>query len=202
MRVQQIPHHIESNHSAAEVFSTILELNADGFFVNQPSEAVGFTVSVWCPVCKFDCGTIKDFAEHLWTRHFLLSSADGARHFLNWKSELYRRVYKDSRSEVKKLNPWHDDQLRRLDPVMKTDTFHCPACSFSIFNVAFSRRSSEQVLILNHGLSLLRPENAVVAELYPYRFQILRLYPEFVTHPVFADLDPPRQQSMVWQGSA
>jgi hypothetical protein len=43
-----------------------------------------------------------------------------------------------------------------------------------------------------HHLSLLRSETEVVAELYPYRMQILRLYPEFVSHPVFADFDQPQ----------
>jgi hypothetical protein len=43
-----------------------------------------------------------------------------------------------------------------------------------------------------HHLSLLRPEAEVVAELYPYRMQILRLYSEFVSHPVFADFDQPQ----------
>jgi hypothetical protein len=39
---------------------------------------------------------------------------------------------------------------------------------------------------------MLRPEAEVVAELYPHRMQILRLYPEFVSHPVFADFDQPQ----------
>jgi len=42
-----------------------------------------------------------------------------------------------------------------------------------------------------HHLDLLSPEAEAVAELYPYRMEMLRLYPEFVSHPVFADFDQP-----------
>jgi hypothetical protein len=41
----------------------------------------------------------------------------------------------------------------------------------------------------------LRPEVEVVAELHPFRMTILRLWPDFVNHPVFADFDQLPQQS-------
>ena len=43
--------------------------------------------------------------------------------------------------------------------------------------------------VATHHLSLLRSEAEVIHELRPYRMQILWLYPEFVTHPIFADLE-------------
>ena len=35
----------------------------------------------------------------------------------------------------------------------------------------------------------MRPTEQIIEDLYPFRMQILRLYPDFVTHPIFADFD-------------
>ena len=56
-------------------------------------------------------------------------------------------------------------------------------------------QQKKRALIREHHLSFLRPEAEVISELYPRRMAILRLWPEFVTHPVFADFDQFPQQS-------
>lgn len=203
MSVEKFPSHVEREHSFDEVRSVFGSLNADGFDVNQPSGTTDFSISVRCPVCNAGCGTMKEFAEHIWSAHLLLPSTGsdiGAEHFLRWRSELAGNTYFHYRSGVNKTTPWHRFKTHELSFPSTKKTIKCPACPFSVSNAA-GRYIDFVEMVSNHHLSLLRPEKEVVDELRPYRFQILRLYPEFVTHPVFADLDPPRQQSMVWQGS-
>jgi len=43
--------------------------------------------------------------------------------------------------------------------------------------------------IRGHHLVLLQYDDAANAELYEHRMQVLRLWPEFVSHPIFSDLD-------------
>jgi hypothetical protein len=121
----------------------------------------------------------EQFVEHFWTRHLFLDSMNGVDHFLRWKSTLKHHVYQTSGASIITLLPWA--VLGTRWSYRETQPFGCPRCAFSV-NYYPGR------LVSDHHLDLLRPQEEVVAELFPVRFQILRLYPEFASHPVFNDL--------------
>lgn len=136
-------------------------------------------IQIACPVCKTAHSNFEEFVRHLWASHLFVDASAGPDHFLEWRDTLKRLVHQISRTTVAKLYPW---AALTADLHYKSKRqFKCPRCPF--VSNAYSNSSTR-----NHHLTLLRPQEDIVAELYPVRFQILRLYPEFVTHPVFHDL--------------
>lgn len=191
--VRGLSAHLGSQHSIDEVYQSIQDLNTDGFVIGHSNGVPGFVLGVICPVCGVACENVEQFVKHIWSSHLYLASSDGYEHFVAWRADLAPSVDSFSQARVRKLSPW--TQLLHLGFLAKTSAINCPACSFSVnFSDDWITRLQEQNLVYNHHLTLLRPINEVVAELYPYRFQILRLYPEFATHPVFADLASPQNQ--------
>jgi len=136
-------------------------------------------IQVICPVCKAANVNFEQFVHHLWASHLFVNKPNGTEHFLEWRDALKRLVRETSRTSVTDMHPW--TKLTADLRYRETRQFGCPKCPFS--SNAYSGHSAR-----DHHLTLLRPEVDVAAELYPVRFQILRLYPEFATHPVFYDL--------------
>ncbi|KAM0722296.1 hypothetical protein Q7P37_001737 [Cladosporium fusiforme] len=190
MDVTGLSRHIEGQHTADQAWTAASDLNDDGFLINQPQGMPGFAVSAMCPICGTGCDTVELFAKHLWTHHLYLDRLNGVEHFLVWRTKVAASVHSSSRPRVKKMTPWA--RRRPHGFYDKPTTFECPwaICNFSVSNVRHMGGSVEKDLVESHHLSLLRPESEVVAELHPFRFQILRLYPDFITHPVFADFGP------------
>jgi hypothetical protein len=132
-------------------------------------------IEVVCPVCHTGSPGFEQFIEHLWT-HLFLDSTNGVDHFLQWKRTLKLFVRQTSRASITEMMPWTVLATR------ETQLVNCPTCSFSSDHYNADRQVND------HHLTLLRPQEEVFAELFPVRFQILRLYPEFASHPVFNDL--------------
>jgi hypothetical protein len=168
------------------------------------------TLRVVCPVCRVTTEGFEQFKEHLWIKHLYLESSGGSEHFLAWKSEWAKHVPKASRTKIESLSPWLE--LDSLGIYGSERDLKCPACPFTVnqfgkgsdlvakkpvvANHLRVLRSHYEITsehsVTTHHLDLLRPEAEVIHELRPYRMQILRLYPGFVTHPVFRDLDQPQ----------
>jgi hypothetical protein len=136
-------------------------------------------IEVVCPVCQTGSPSFEQFIEHLWTRHLFLDSTNGIDHFLQWKGILSHHVRQTSRANIIALLPW--TVLTTREHYRDGQPFSCPRCAF--FVNPYAAR-----LVSAHHLTLLRPQEEIVSELFPVRFQILRLYPEFASHPVFNDL--------------
>lgn len=200
VKAPELLRHI-TKHAKNDVLAAIPELEQEGLVVlpvpssSQQSVAqFGLVINVSCPICNTTSEDIDHFITHLWNRHLFLDGSDGADHFIAWRSALIDHACKPYHAGLRAMLPW--TTLEKFTYYPKgVRTVQCPSCSCS-FAGLYPWRLPEQETARNaysaHQLALLRPEAKVVAELYPYRMQILRLYPEFVSHPVFADFDQPQ----------
>jgi hypothetical protein len=200
---RDLPGHV-AGHAKDDVLAAIHELEHEGLVVLSASGSsqqghvhTELSIAVQCPVCNTMSDDIDQFITHLWTSHLFLVGSGGADHFKAWRSALIRCASKPSNGDIKNLQPWAN--LRHWSPCRReVQITACPSCllPFGDMGAGSSYPTEIQLAVRKaasaHHLTLLRPEVEVVAELYPYRMQILRLYPEFVSHPVFADFDRPQ----------
>jgi uncharacterized C2H2 Zn-finger protein len=201
VKARDLPGHV-AGHAKDDILAATTELEHEGLVVlpasGSPQEGYaksGPVITVQCPLCKSTSENTDQFITHLWTRHLFLAGSGGADHLRTWKSALAKVTPKTDHHSIKGLLPW-----AVLEVFFKRETtkfFHCPACflSFDDLLEGYYQTETQKAVkkaALAHHLTLLRPEAEVVAELYPHRMQILRLYPEFVSHPVFADFDQPQ----------
>jgi hypothetical protein len=138
--------------------------------------------------------------RHLATEHLQLADCGGYDHFEEWKAYWHSNVPHYYAANIRSVLPW--SYIHDFIPCDHKRAYQCPSCSFSVLGVGGYKTFEEakvqrekRTLIREHHLSLLRPDDEVVAALYPHRMAILRLCPGFVTHPVFADFDQLPQQS-------
>jgi hypothetical protein len=189
---KKLLHHVAS-HAKEDVEAAKPNLELLGLLI-QSTPGYGFTIQVVCPICHAVSADIEKFTGHLVTSHLYTPESGGSEHFDNWKACLARNMpkYAIVRHAVAGLLPW--SHLRTHKEY--SGSFGCPSCPFSVagFEGYGLDQEDKRRAIREHHLGLLRPEAEVVKDLYPHRMQILRLWPEFVTHPVFADLDHPQQQ--------
>jgi hypothetical protein len=182
-----------TKHAKDDVLAAIPELEHEGLIVHHDSD-LGLIITVSCPICNTKSDGVDHFITHLWTSHLFLVGSGGADHFRTWKSALAKVTTKTYHDSIKGLLPWAVLKVWFGD---QTTSIQCSSCllSFSGLSEGYRQTETQKAVknaALTHHLSLLRPEAEVKAELYPYRMQILRLYPEFVSHPVFADFDQPK----------
>jgi hypothetical protein len=204
LKARDLPGHV-TGHAKDDVLAAIAELEHEGLVVLsalESSQSVHtMNITVRCPVCNTTSDDVDGFVAHFWDCHLFLAGSGGADHFESWKSRLVEVTTKwDQHGRINGLPPWAH-LGRSLDFKARIDRFQCSSCLLSFdgfWRFRFGRTESQQAAlkaISAHHLSLLRPEAEVIAELYPHRMQILRLYPEFVSHPVFADFDGPQDGS-------
>ena len=183
-----------ATHTKEEILAAASSLGTEGLAVVSVSGSVqsdhapsGFAIVVRCPICSAISSDSDAFVDHLWTDHIFLAGSDGPKHLVAWKSIVVKELI-----PLMTINflPWAGP-LKFVFP-NKIDEIECPSCLRSFIGPSNSEaksRDTAKKAISTHHLSLLRPEAEVIAELYPHRMQILRLYPEFASHPVFADFD-------------
>jgi hypothetical protein len=129
-------------------------------------------VGIACPACSTTSTTLEQFQLHLWSSHLFLDSLHGVGHFLAWQDALTQ-----AKGSLSGFLPW-DDRLLRHEQVIQ-----CPQCMHSVAGPSFGSTNLENT---QHP-GLMRSLDQIVLELGPVRMQILRLYPEFLTHPIFDD---------------
>jgi hypothetical protein len=205
VKARDLPGHV-AGHAKDDVLAAIHELEHEGLVVLSASGSsqqglvhTELSIAVQCPVCNTMSDDVDQFITHLWTSHFFLVGSGGADHFKAWRSALIRWVSKTVSGDIKNLQPWADLDLQYLSSCREEARMTaCPYCRLPFgdlgagsYNPTRIQQAAKHAASVHH-LSLLRPEAEVVAELYPYRTQILRLYPDFVSHPVFADFDWPQ----------
>lgn len=198
------PSHMR-DHDVEDLQAAASTLLSDGFVVvcppivehSAPTKS-SFDINVVCPVCKEVNADVKHFVGLLWTSHIFSVGSGGAEHFVRWKDAWVQSIPSEHSYllTIGRLSPWlttHD-----FHGYGKSRTVQCPCCPFFVADFGGEWRNRKQqdykdknTQIANHHPSLLRPQAEVIAELYPYRMQILKLYPDFVTHPVFSDFDLP-----------
>jgi hypothetical protein len=142
-------------------------------FVSGMGDAAvtGFTIGIACPACSTITSTFEQFRLHLWSSHLLVDSSQGVEHFLAWRDALtqIRGVFSD-------IDPWENSMLHHRH------TIQCPQCMHSASDSSFSSTG----LGTQHP-GLMKSPDQIALELGHVRMQILRVYPEFLTHPIFDD---------------
>lgn len=124
-------------------------------------------VRVVCPICKYSCNDHAAFENHMDETHLVGKQQS---HFQHW------RDYARSRNGWKiseKFKPW-----TYWEPQTERDAcgpFRCPSCDF---------RTRVWVCATKHHIGMLADSEKI----RPYRREILKLYPDFATHPVWNDM--------------
>lgn len=171
--------HLGSQHGAEELraasSSACFESIVFGF-VNMPGTtspiSSALNVSITCLACQTITPTVQQFKMHLWANHLFLNPSQNIGHFLAWKDVLKKHHIQD-------VEPWSERVAHLYDSIK------CPKCIHSISTVYYTVHYREEAQAQHPGL--LRPTEQIISELMPFRMQILRLYPDFLTHPIFDD---------------
>lgn len=202
VKAHELLHHV-AGHAKDDVLATTCGLESECLVVfptSGSSQSIHaqreLIINVQCPICNTKSGNIEDFVAHLWGSH-LLTGSGGLDHYIAWRSELVDKVSNVYRDEINGMMPWKG-LTTNLRFKREVDTMQCPSCLLSFSGLSSWKTASERESrrntigsVATHHI-LLRSEAEVVAELKPCRMQILRLYPEFVSHPVFGDFDEPQ----------
>jgi hypothetical protein len=192
VKARELPGHV-AGHAKDDVLAASSRLQSEGLNAAATSGSSGMIITVSCPICNGTSDDIDGFIAHIWASH--LFTEGGADHFISWKSILTENAAKWRHAEIASVSPWNvlDESVMFRS---RADTVQCSSCLFSFsgwgerwWSAPSESQQTARNAVTTHHLSLLRPEVEVVAELYPHRMWILRLYPEFVSHPVFADFD-------------
>lgn len=115
-----------------------------------------------CPICSMPSPTHEDFTEHIKNEHVL--TEHGKRH---------AHAARSSKNYLGSLQNWCAWEPL---PWPSGENYQCPCCPFL-------HRAYRVYPDTSHE-GLIKPSE----ELYPYRRQILRLWPNIDSHPVFDDL--------------
>lgn len=126
------------------------------------------TVKVICPLCELLLHNHGEFAVHLRSVHLTTDSA----HLAKFQESVANIIHKIWRDVI-----WYPWEVRYDCDTVKSMV--CPTCG----QPASTRRPVDRI---DHHLQLLPDQN----EVRPYRWDILRLCPNFGTHPVFDDVRP------------
>jgi hypothetical protein len=184
---KKLLNHVAS-HAKEDIEAAKPNLELSGLLVHL-TRGYNVTIQVVCPVCHTVCADIENFTRHLATSHLYTPQSGSQEHFEKWQAYLGQDRPQYAFQPIDIRVPW--SSLRGVYVHSEDHAFACPSCPFSVAGVGgYGPDQEDKKRAINeHHLSLLRPEAEVVKELYPYRMQILRLWPEFVTHPVFANFD-------------
>lgn len=183
-----------SEHTAQEVYAARLSPGFESLVVRRLTAGVSeqeatpnFSIDVCCPICSILSPNLEQFRHHLLASHVFYDSVYGPGHFHAWKDSLKRIVEgTDDSSSIEALQPWTRLGKLGLFPEL---IMQCPSCFFFVDDGHNDTDAAAMNTIHGHHLALLRSEDATAVEIYPHRMQILRLFPEFISHPVFEDLE-------------
>ena len=178
----RLPNFIQhlSEHSTEDLEDAIAELNMEGYVISnkshvrcnpelsdnemvQASARSVVRIRVRCPMCNDTFETLQSLQMHIVDEHLIAESQK--EHYSAWKE--YFRKFSD---RVKILGPWGDWEL-----VARIHHLTCPFCE----------RPQIGAYSTDHHVSML----ADTDEVKLHRRAILKLYPDFSTHPVWKDLD-------------
>jgi hypothetical protein len=129
---------------------------------------IELNINIACPACQTITPTVEQFKMHLWANHLFLNPSQNVGHFLAWKDVLKQRRIQD-------VEPWSKRVVHLYTSIQ------CSRCMHSISTLRYYDEAQAQ-----HP-GLLKPTEQIILDLMPFRMQILRLYPDFLTHPVFDD---------------
>ena len=144
-------------------------------------------IYVICPICKSTHADHEVFREHLLANHIIKNN----QHYRIWMDHVEETLDNCSvtfdrsptgLSEACVWKAWRFDWPATVKANIK---LHCPACNVAE-SVGHGNAARHHLSILTDNETLLR-----------FRREILALYPNFATHPVFDDLLPPHKINRV-----
>ena len=125
------------------------------------------TVKVNCPLCNILLGNHGGFAAHLQSVHLTTDSAHLAKFQESVASFLLGAEFQWVIWDPWRVKHWYSDAIKSMV---------CPTCG--------QPASTRPADWIDHHLQLTPDQN----EIRPHRWNILRLYPAFGSHPVFDDV--------------
>lgn len=175
-----------SGHSDDELESIFDLLQDAGYVVagaNSMSAEMSTTsrrlsIKVRCPVarCQAVCADHEHFAQHLIFSHLAQQGSAAHDHLSQWSHEVCGAAMLRNGA----FFPW--DLKSYAGFVSRA----CPACPFRSDDIIVGGNIAQIVeKYMAHQKSLFRPDEDVIAELEPYRVQLLRLCPAFYKHPLY-----------------
>lgn len=172
-----------ATHSQGDVQGAEQSLRDMGYMVMNTNEAnfgnerASITFGILCPVCGTSCDSCDVFKHHFWSAHLFQDAGTGLDHFVSWRAKLSAICFWDWRKSIAASPPWDIPGTATGKGVCR---IRCDHCSFAIV------RDSQNNFHQEHP-SFMRSVEQIVEELFPFRMHILRLYPEFESHPIFDD---------------
>jgi hypothetical protein len=163
------------------------ELANDGYEIQFLSDVIGLStdhpnkssVQIKCPACGVLSEDDTKFRHHLETSHMLAKSPGMREHFETWRKDIMSGCREDLISELSRCPCWltrerYSIGFDRLDILDKGQK-----CSYSTCSFYGCRHNSHP--------SFVRPTEEIAKDLWLHRVEILRHYPQFITHPMFEE---------------
>jgi hypothetical protein len=175
-------------HSAIELEKVQDRLAVDGYEIRYApnefatSNGAPHTVArkIKCPACEVQCKGDTGFRHHIETNHMLANSPGALDHFETWRKDIISWTTKENVEKSSRRPCWlervneHDfyQSYRSRDIIGK--------CSYSTCPFRMGTKGEDHP-------SFLRTVEEVTADLWLHRIEILRHYPQFITHPLFQE---------------
>lgn len=138
-------------------------------------------IRIKCPACKTKSKNAEEFRHHLETDHLLAPGA--AEHFHTWRRDVRSKVLKEDENRFDRQPCWSGlrEVTRRRAEGNGRGYARCsfPSCSFV------------ETWNCKEHPSFLRTAEEITLHLAPYRLEILRHYPEFLTLFIFREANSP-----------
>lgn len=134
-------------------------------------------IEVLCPMCSCLCSDHASFENHFDTVHAIAASE--WLHFQSWKRYRHGRWMREHQRIPR---PWRSLCHAKIETQIE---IRCPACEYYIPSGNPQTWGPHRYVKTDHHLDMLANPD----DIKPFRREILRLYPGFVTHPVWDDMN-------------
>lgn len=175
-----------ASHSKDDLEESHEDLSSDGFVVSDVPHSVShhgnsshasepmisrsaMQILVSCPVCSQVFGDLEGLRVHIDEDHLIIPEQKD--HFKAWKHAVQTML---SQQSTHKFEPWIYWPSVKGECVCK-----CPVCGQDEYQTL-----SKNWVVPDHRSTML----VNTANIKTYRRAILKLYPDFATHPVWKDL--------------
>jgi hypothetical protein len=151
---------------------------------NDPLLTSSVHVQIRCPACGVRSDDDAEFRHHIETSHMLARSPGMREHFETWRADVMSRSLKVLIDRVFRRPCWldrasyHDRHGR--NSVFKSCGVPQKKCSYPTCSFYPSSTNEEHP-------GFLRPAEEILTGLWPHRAQILRHFPQFISHPMFQE---------------
>jgi hypothetical protein len=166
------------------------KLASDGYEIlfgpNEVTLSAGahyaISVQIRCPACKVRCENDTKLREHIETVHMLSRLPGMLEHFGKWREAILSWTTKLYADQILSCPCWLEPESRQCWLAIRSDfRFGRKArkCSYSTCTFIWEERGCHP--------SFWRPAEEIAKDLWLHRVEILRHYPQFITHTMFRE---------------